>query len=253
MKAAQDHEGTSYFALALGTLGTAELVAGSVKKAIAALEMAVSCLNDIHHVIWLCDFLLPLARAYQSKKQKEQTVNTLAKALRLLIDIDLNTYANDKSITWVGWTFVICADLQWSSAIQRGAPLIVNEISEQPQHLRDQCAVILQRFHQESCATEVAPLSRKQWFQMMLRDLEAVQAMSKASLRSGVDNLGLTARELDVLRALSQGLSNKAIAHSLYLSESTVRTYLSRIYSKLGVTSRTEALIEGRKLGLIEG
>ena len=257
MKAAQGHEGTPYFALALGTLGTSELVAGSVKTAIAALETAVSCLSDIHHVIWLCDFLLPLARTYQSLKQKEQTVNTLAKALRLLIDMDLNTYVNDKSITWAGWTFVICADLQWSNTIQRSAPLIVNEISEQPKHLRDQCAVILQRFHQPSCATNVptesAPMSRKQWFQMALRDLEAAEAMSEASLRSGVDNPGLTDRELDVLRALSRGLSNKAIAHSLYLSDSTVRTYLSRVYSKLGVTSRTEALIEVRKRGLIEG
>jgi predicted ATPase/DNA-binding CsgD family transcriptional regulator len=52
----------------------------------------------------------------------------------------------------------------------------------------------------------------------------------------------LTAREMDVLRLLSSGLSNKEIAEQLHLSTVTVNSYLRTIYSKLGVSSRTQAI-----------
>ncbi len=255
-KVAQDYEGTPYYALALGTLGTAELVAGFPKRAIAGLEKAVALLNNIHHVIWLCDFCLPLARAYQLLDQREQTVRTLEKALRLLIEMDLNNYVNEKSIAWIAWAFVIGANLHMSN-IRIGTDHIVNDLNEQPKHLRDQCAAIIAGFDRQSYSMEESTdslrLSRKEWLQVQLNDLETAQVLGEASLDWVVDNHGLTDRELDVLRALSQGLPNKSIAHALHISESTVRTYLSHAYSKLGVASRTEALIQVRKLGLIDG
>ncbi len=52
----------------------------------------------------------------------------------------------------------------------------------------------------------------------------------------------LTERELDVLNALTDGLSNKAIGKRLWLSEQTVKLHLTSIYRKLGVSSRTEAI-----------
>lgn len=53
----------------------------------------------------------------------------------------------------------------------------------------------------------------------------------------------LSVRELEVLRFLSRGCSNKEIAEQIQLSVETVRTYLKRIYEKLEVRSRTEAVI----------
>lgn len=53
----------------------------------------------------------------------------------------------------------------------------------------------------------------------------------------------LTPRELEVLDLLKKGLSNREIAEKLYLTSGTVRIYLSNIYSKLNVTSRTQAII----------
>jgi len=50
-------------------------------------------------------------------------------------------------------------------------------------------------------------------------------------------------REQELLRALEQGWDNARIAASLYLSEQTVRNYLSRLYAKLGVRSRADAII----------
>ncbi len=52
---------------------------------------------------------------------------------------------------------------------------------------------------------------------------------------------GLTPRELEVLRLVASGQSNKAIAAGLVLSEKTVERHLSNIFSKLGVSSRAAA------------
>jgi DNA-binding NarL/FixJ family response regulator len=62
----------------------------------------------------------------------------------------------------------------------------------------------------------------------------------------------LSARERDVLRLLAHGHSNGEIARRLYLSEGTVRNYVSAIFVKLGVTDRTQAALLALQLGLAE-
>jgi len=62
----------------------------------------------------------------------------------------------------------------------------------------------------------------------------------------------LTRREIDVLRALSIGKSNKQLAPGLKITENTFKTYLRNIYEKLGVRTRVEAVRRGAELGLIE-
>jgi DNA-binding NarL/FixJ family response regulator len=59
----------------------------------------------------------------------------------------------------------------------------------------------------------------------------------------------LTPRELEVLRLLAQGLDNEAIAQRLVLTKRTVQNHISIIYDKLGVTSRTEALLHAVQHG----
>lgn len=61
----------------------------------------------------------------------------------------------------------------------------------------------------------------------------------------------LTAREIEVLEMLAEGLGNKAIARRLNLSEHTVKFHISSIFSKLNVSSRTEAVILGARQGWI--
>jgi len=58
-------------------------------------------------------------------------------------------------------------------------------------------------------------------------------------------------RELDILRLLEEGLSNREIAQALVLSLDTIKWYNSQIYGKLGVRSRTQAVARGRELGLL--
>lgn len=61
----------------------------------------------------------------------------------------------------------------------------------------------------------------------------------------------LTDREIEVLQLLSQGLANKQIAAALGISEHTVKFHISGIYAKLGAASRTEAVRQGVRQGLI--
>jgi len=61
----------------------------------------------------------------------------------------------------------------------------------------------------------------------------------------------LTEREKEILQLVSQGLSNKAIAGTLFLSAGTVKVHVSNILDKLGVSNRTEASILALQMGLI--
>ena len=62
----------------------------------------------------------------------------------------------------------------------------------------------------------------------------------------------LTEREQDVLRLLALGLTNKEIALSLHIGDSTVKTHVGNILMKLGVQSRTQAALYAAKTGLVE-
>jgi DNA-binding NarL/FixJ family response regulator len=61
----------------------------------------------------------------------------------------------------------------------------------------------------------------------------------------------LTERETEVLQQLAQGKSNKEIAAELVIAEKTVRTHVSNILAKLGVTSRTQAVLHAVRSGLV--
>lgn len=62
----------------------------------------------------------------------------------------------------------------------------------------------------------------------------------------------ISAREMDVLRLLDNGLSNQQIASKLNIANSTVKTHINNIYGKLGVQTRVQAINRARELGLLE-
>jgi DNA-binding CsgD family transcriptional regulator len=64
-------------------------------------------------------------------------------------------------------------------------------------------------------------------------------------------SLGITARERQVLQLLADGRSNKEIAAQLGLSPNTVKTHIARLFEKLRVARRTEAVLLARELRLI--
>ena len=66
-----------------------------------------------------------------------------------------------------------------------------------------------------------------------------------------IKELKISNREYDVLVALNEDLTNKEIADKLFISESTVKKHVSRVFSKLKVSKRTEALKRARELHII--
>lgn len=63
--------------------------------------------------------------------------------------------------------------------------------------------------------------------------------------------LGLSDRELEVLRELAAGHSNKEIAAHLHVSPNTVKTHVARLFEKLDAKRRTEAVRRARELGIV--
>lgn len=73
-----------------------------------------------------------------------------------------------------------------------------------------------------------------------------------AKLAERVSGEALSAREIEVLRRLAAGKSNKEIGAELFISEGTVKTHVKSIFSKLDVVSRTEAVATATRRGLIQ-
>ena len=82
---------------------------------------------------------------------------------------------------------------------------------------------------------------------------EAVVSLPRrsAELAGGLIE-SLTAREHDVLALVADGLPNREIAQALAISEHTVKFHLASIFGKLGVSTRTEAVQRGVRLGVIQ-
>ena len=66
-----------------------------------------------------------------------------------------------------------------------------------------------------------------------------------------ITELGISDREYEILVEISQGLSNKEIADKLFVSESTVKTHVSNLFSKLDVKRRTQAIQQAKSLNIL--
>ena len=73
-----------------------------------------------------------------------------------------------------------------------------------------------------------------------------------AKLAERVSGETLSGREIDVLKLMAQGKSNKEIGSALFISEGTVKSHVKAIFSKMNVISRTEAVASATRRGLIQ-
>jgi DNA-binding CsgD family transcriptional regulator len=65
------------------------------------------------------------------------------------------------------------------------------------------------------------------------------------------EQLGITARELEIMEAIAAGFSNREIAERLFVSENTVKTHAARLFDKLSARRRTQAVQRAKEAGLI--
>lgn len=70
-------------------------------------------------------------------------------------------------------------------------------------------------------------------------------------LPTGPVPIALTARELDILRLVARGCTNKEIAEALTITDGTVKNYVSSILSKIGVRDRTRAVLKAFEEGIL--
>src|SRR5439155_7902119 len=81
--------------------------------------------------------------------------------------------------------------------------------------------------------------------------VEAVLVAAGHRASRGISrSAGLTAREIEVLRLVAQGRSNREIANELFIAEKTARNHVERVYAKLGVNNRTQASLAAIDRGL---
>jgi len=101
--------------------------------------------------------------------------------------------------------------------------------------------------HEELCAAVATALAGQDLLAPTLR-----RAMeSTVTSRTGTPASVLTERELQVLRGMSQGKSNAEIGRSLFLSEDTIKTHARRLFRKLGVNDRAQAVALGFRRGYV--
>jgi len=79
-----------------------------------------------------------------------------------------------------------------------------------------------------------------------------LQPKLAAKLAQRVYDEALTEREIQILRLLAEGKSNKGIAQALFITESTVKSHLKSLFVKLDVTSRAEAIALAARRGLVK-
>jgi DNA-binding NarL/FixJ family response regulator len=141
------------------------------------------------------------------------------------------------------------------------------EVTRRARHVSPSTAVVALTAHDEE-AYVVATLEAGAagYLSKSSRGAQVVQAVRAAAagetvFSSGVaaslkrralgssDSAVLTPREMEVLRAAARGLANKHIAAELSMSARTVQTHLTRVFAKLGVGSRTEAILYALRKG----
>jgi DNA-binding NarL/FixJ family response regulator len=94
----------------------------------------------------------------------------------------------------------------------------------------------------------------KEKHSLEVENTEGVLNTEKAAIlidEKALENLGISKREYEVLALLGTGMSNQEIANALFISQNTVKTHTSRLFEKLDVKNRTQAILKSKELGII--
>jgi DNA-binding NarL/FixJ family response regulator len=81
--------------------------------------------------------------------------------------------------------------------------------------------------------------------------VERFAGQDEARQHAGANVAGLTPRETEVLTLVGKGLSNAELAETLFLAEATVKTHVARIFAKLALRDRAQAVVVAYESGLV--
>jgi DNA-binding CsgD family transcriptional regulator len=213
-----------------------------------------------------------LAERARSRQEDQEIAAGRSRAETLLADLDRTLAAADhappealaqRAVALAEWSRVVGVSRAqpWEKAIAawdglgqphpaayarwRAAEAMLTEGGD-----RAAATALLADAHRAASALGAAPLRA---------EIELLARRARLSLEAAPpaepppqDTAGLTARELDVLRLLADGLTNREIGERLFISQKTVGAHVAHVFEKLRVHSRLEAAGRGQQLGLVE-
>ena len=189
--------------------------------------------------------ILPVAaRIYLAKNQTEKAIQLLEGTIPYFVRQNANAY-----LTSAYSTLAIAHQQAGHQDKAVGALTKAIELAESEDNFGDFMVVgeKLTPLLYETLSAGIAPSFTSQ----LLSYLSTFQP----SHRSSINDLGnidpLSHREMDVLRLISEGLTNQEIAQKLYLSTNTIKSHSIKIYRKLNVSNRNQAVSKARLLGIL--
>lgn len=206
---------------------------------------------------FVCEGLkVTLTRQFEGLQVK--TTENCDEALSILTDYDIDLLILDLFMPGGSGGFSFISKLRENYP---HLPLVVLSASENSNHIRKCLELGVTGF-----VTKSAP--KEALFEAINKAIDGIQFTPKYLIESipkvatVVDEVDsgvnieiisqlITGRQMDILRCISRGHSNKHIARELDLSENTVKVHVSAMLKALGLSNRTQAGILGQKLGLL--
>jgi DNA-binding NarL/FixJ family response regulator len=189
-------------------------VVGEASNGEEALRMAVSLSPDVV----LMDLRMPVMDGVEATRR----INQLGKTIKVIV---LTTFDDDETVF---------------DGLRAGAiGYLLKDVSSEKLVEAIQTAYEGQYFLQPSITAKV---------------VSEISKISKPARKKKEEMIPdpLSPREIEILRIVAQGASNKEIAEQLFISEGTVKNHLSSILSKLGVRDRMQAILKAREYGIID-
>jgi predicted ATPase/DNA-binding CsgD family transcriptional regulator len=227
---------------AYGLLGTADFILGDYNEASSHLLESVTQFERLDGLVGACHALVDLGLTLRLEGKLSAALNAYRNALRYQHEYRFTTETGD-TLDGLAAIAAVLNRLELAARL-RGAAVGWRETYQQEPWFP------LPTDFGELAVSVRGRLGEQAWFEayeagsklnlegaMRLAD-DAVAALDEELQRRSA---GLTAREIDVLHLVADGLSNAEIADRLVLSERTVHAHLRSIFDKLGVNSRTAA------------
>jgi predicted ATPase/DNA-binding CsgD family transcriptional regulator len=232
-------------AFALWELGSVDAQDGRLEIGISRLEEAVPILRRGRHRRQLARTLCNLGVAYLG-------VGDVARAESALVEGTL-TFRDVKLGRHVSAMFPAFAAISTARGSHARAALLLGATEQAWDAARWKAPVMLDEMRvrctddvRRHLGTEAFESSRAEGRAMSLEE-----ALAEAIRPEQDRQAGLTARELEIVQLLAEGLSNAEISAQLFVSVRTVHAHLRSLYSKLGVGSRTAAVRSASDLGIV--